>query len=81
VPERDAVALDHLDERVDDDRVELVPPTRRSSASASSELTGIAVRVARGHDVVGVGGGEDARAERDVLAAEAVGIAAPSIRS
>ena len=52
------------------------PETRRSSAIASACGTGVAVGVARGHHVVGVGDRDHPRQQRDVLADEAARVAA-----
>ena len=52
------------------------PAQRRSSVSAASSVHARAVRAVLGHRVERVADGDDARAERDRLAAEAVGVAA-----
>ena len=53
-----------------------VPALARSSAAASSRARGAAVAAVAGHRVPGVAGEDDARAERDGLAGQAVGVAA-----
>ncbi len=52
------------------------PAQRRSSVSAACDVHPRAVRAVLGHRVEGVADGDDPRAERDRLAAEAVGVAA-----
>ena len=68
-------------ERVDHLRVELLPGLGDDLAARDAPALGVAVGAVVRDRVERVGDGEDPGAERDLLAAEAVGVAAPSQRS
>ena len=67
---------DHALEGLDDLRVELGAGDAAQLGERGLGADRAPVGVARGHHVVGVGDGDDARAERDVLARDAGGVAA-----
>src|SRR3712207_2340508 len=74
--EADLPGLDHLDERLDDHRIELRPgdPAKLDDGRFGADRPSI--RVARRHHVVRIRDGDDARAKRDLLAAQPAWIAA-----
>ena len=68
-------AVDDLEERLHDDRVEVRPGVLRDDGDGLLVRPGLAVGPGRGQGVVDVGDGQDARRERDVLALQAAGVA------
>ena len=68
-------ALDRVDEGADDGGIELRPGAAVQLSSASASRHRRAIRAVGDHGVVGVADGDDAGAERDVVAGEAVGVA------